>query len=209
MRTKMLVVFMAGCAVGTLFSTWVWWAGPVQTAIFGEQGSSGPLRSDRIDAMQVIRYVATGAPGESPLPRLRMPIAGVAVASLHDSFHDARNGHEHEALDISAPRRTPVHAVAEGTVVKLFTSKAGGLTVYQFDNAQAYCFYYAHLDGYAPGIREGVHLRPGDVLGYVGTTGDAPPNAPHLHLAVFRLGPEKHWWQGTAIDPLPLLSDTL
>jgi murein DD-endopeptidase MepM/ murein hydrolase activator NlpD len=104
-----------------------------------------------------------------------------------------------------ASRGTPVLAVAEGNVAKLFTSKQGGLTVYQFDNTGNWCFYYAHLDRYAPGLKEGTLLRKGDTLGYVGTTGDAPPDAPHLHFAVFRLGPEKHWWQGTAIDPLPLL----
>ena len=104
-----------------------------------------------------------------------------------------------------APRGTPVLAVAEGNVVKLFNSKRGGLTVYQFDNSATWCYYYAHLDRYAPSLKEGTLLRKGDVLGYVGSTGDASPNAPHLHFAVFQLGPEKHWWQGTAIDPLPLL----
>jgi len=99
-----------------------------------------------------------------------------------------------------------VRAAAEGNVVKLFQSKAGGLTVYQFDDTQNWCFYYAHLDHYAKGLKEGTLLRKGDVLGYVGTTGDAPPNAPHLHFTIFKLGPEKRWWQGTAIDPYPFLT---
>ena len=98
---------------------------------------------------------------------------------------------------------TPVMAVAQGNVVKLFNSKPGGLTVYQFDDSQTMCYYYAHLYHYAPGLTEGTLLRKGDVLGYVGSTGDASPNAPHLHFAIFRLGPEKQWWKGTAIDPLP------
>jgi len=136
---------------------------------------------------------------------LALPIAGINPNSLTDTFADARNGHPHEALDIPAPRGTPVLAAAEGNVVKLFTSKPGGLTVYQFDDSRRYCFYYAHLDRYANGLREGVLVRPGDVIGYVGTTGNAPPNAPHLHFAVFRLGPEKKWYHGTAIDPLPLI----
>ena len=134
-----------------------------------------------------------------------LPIAGVNPSSLTDTFNDSRDGHRHEALDIPAPRGTPVLAAAEGNVVKLFTSKPGGLTVYQFDDSRKYCFYYAHLDRYATGLREGVLLRPGDVIGFVGTTGNAPPNAPHLHFAVFRLGPEKKWYQGTALDPLPLI----
>jgi murein DD-endopeptidase MepM/ murein hydrolase activator NlpD len=127
---------------------------------------------------------------------------------LNDTFSDNRDGHAHEALDIMARRGTPVVAAAEGNVVKLFNSKQGGLTVYQFDDSQTYCYYYAHLDRYAQGLREGVLLRPGDVLGYVGSSGNASPGAPHLHFAVFRLGPEKEWWVGTAIDPLPLIRNT-
>jgi len=134
-----------------------------------------------------------------------MPLANLDPKTLNDTFNDARTGHKHEALDIAAPRGTPVLAVAEGNVVKLFNSKQGGLTVYQFDNSQRYAFYYAHLDRYAPGLKEGMLLRKGDTLGYVGSTGDASPKAPHLHFAVFQLGPEKNWWQGTALNPLPML----
>jgi murein DD-endopeptidase MepM/ murein hydrolase activator NlpD len=140
-----------------------------------------------------------------PELHLAVPIAGADPKTINDTFNDERSGHRHEALDISAPRGTPVLAVAEGNVAKLFTSKQGGLTVYQFDNTQQYAFYYAHLDKYAAGLKEGMLLRKGDTLGYVGTTGDAPPNAPHLHFAVFKLGPEKNWWKGTALDPLPML----
>jgi murein DD-endopeptidase MepM/ murein hydrolase activator NlpD len=143
--------------------------------------------------------------GVPPLPRLDVPVVGVTPAMLRDTFHDKRDGHAHEALDIMAPRGTPVTAAADGKVVKLFTSKPGGLTVYQFDTTQTYAYYYAHLDHYAEKLHEGLVLRTGDVLGYVGTTGNAPPNAPHLHFAVFVLGPEKRWWQGTAVDPLPML----
>jgi murein DD-endopeptidase MepM/ murein hydrolase activator NlpD len=140
------------------------------------------------------------------LQHLRMPLDGVDPSDLADTFKDTRDhDREHEALDIPAARGTPVRAVAEGNVAKLFNSKQGGITVYQFNNDQTLCYYYAHLDHYATGLREGTLLRPGDVLGYVGTTGNAPPNAPHLHFAVFQLGPDKKWWQGKAIDPLPLL----
>ena len=93
-------------------------------------------------------------------------------------------------------------------MAKLFTSKAGGLTVYQVDPSQNYAYYYAHLDRYADGLTEGKVLKKGDVLGYVGTTGNADPNTPHLHFAIFELGPEKHWWQGTPINPYPLLTTT-
>jgi murein DD-endopeptidase MepM/ murein hydrolase activator NlpD len=135
---------------------------------------------------------------------LAMPLANVDPGTLTDTFNDARTGHKHEALDIAAPRGTPVLAVAEGNVAKLFKSKQGGLTVYEFDNTQQYAFYYAHLDRYAPGLKEGMLLRKGDPIGYVGSTGDASPNAPHLHFAVFKLGPEKSWWKGTALNPLPM-----
>jgi peptidoglycan LD-endopeptidase LytH len=152
------------------------------------------------------------SPAAAPAPAvadravsLGMPIAGVDPHTLQSNFSETRDGRAHEALDIMAPRGTLVLAVAEGNVVKLFTSKPGGLTVYQFDNSRTWCYYYAHLDRYARALKEGMLLRRGDVLGYVGSTGDASPNAPHLHFAVFQLGPEKHWWQGTAVDPLPLL----
>ena len=136
---------------------------------------------------------------------LAMPIAGIDPAELTDTFNDSREGRPHEALDIMALRGTPVMAVDEGNVAKLFTSQRGGLTVYQFNDARDLCYYYAHLERYAKGLQEGTLLRRGDVLGYVDSTGDASPGAPHLHFAVFRLGPEREWWKGTAIDPLPLL----
>lgn len=143
------------------------------------------------------------APGRSA--SIAIPVPGIALDKLRDTFAESRGDHKHEALDIPAPRGTPVMAAVEGNVAKLFTSKQGGLTVYQFDDSGTFCYYYAHLDRYAPSLKEGTLLRRGDVLGYVGTTGDAPPAAPHLHFAVFRLGPGKKWWHGTAIDPLPLL----
>ena len=136
---------------------------------------------------------------------LAMPLANVEPKKLQSTFSQARNGHAHEALDIMALRGTPVFAVAEGNVVKLFNSKQGGLTVYQFDDSRTWCYYYAHLDRYETGLKEGMLLRQGDVLGYVGSTGDASPDTPHLHFAVFQLGPEKQWWKGAAVDPLPLL----
>ena len=137
---------------------------------------------------------------------LRIPVAGVTPAQLRDTFDEQRAGERaHEALDIMAPRGTPVLAAADGSVAKLFTSQRGGLTVYEFDPTSTWAYYYAHLDRYAPGLAEGRRLRQGEVIGYVGSTGNADANAPHLHFAIFVLGPEKRWWQGTAIDPYPLL----
>jgi murein DD-endopeptidase MepM/ murein hydrolase activator NlpD len=138
---------------------------------------------------------------------LVLPVEGALFREVRDSFADGRGGRRHEALDILAPRGTRVLAVDDGTVAKLFTSGTGGLTVYQFDAEKAFCFYYAHLDGYAPGLVEGAPVRKGALLGFVGTTGNAPRDTPHLHFAVFKLGPERRWWEGTPINPFRLWTE--
>ena len=132
---------------------------------------------------------------------LAIPVAGVEKASLYDSFSDGRGARKHEAIDIHAPRGTPVVAAGDGCVVKLFRSVPGGITLYQYDPEGNFAYYYAHMDRYADDVAEGTLLRRGDVIGYVGTTGNAPPKVPHLHFAIFRLGPEKRWWVGTAVNP--------
>jgi murein DD-endopeptidase MepM/ murein hydrolase activator NlpD len=139
--------------------------------------------------------------------QLLVPVFGVKAPQLSDTFNDRRGGlRKHEALDIPAPRGTRVLAVDDGKVVKLFRSVPGGLTIYQFDPGERLAYYYAHLDGYAAGMAEGKQLKRGEVIGYVGSTGNANPAAPHLHFAIFELGPEKRWWKGTAINPYPLLT---
>ena len=155
--------------------------------------------------------VAPATPMATALPSrmgeaLLVPVQGVDAAQLQDTFADARgDGRVHDAIDIMAPAGTPVLAVADGHVEKLFDSKQGGLTLYQFDPTRTHAYYYAHLQGYAPGIVEGKALRRGETVGYVGATGNASPDAPHLHFAVFVLGPEKQWWKGEAVNPYPLL----
>ncbi len=155
-----------------------------------------------------------GEPTVGPLPEsaaelhdrdLQVPVAGVRVDQLSSQFTDARDGRRHEALDIVAPRNTPVMAVEDGRIARLFLSKAGGITIYQFDPTERYCYYYAHLERYADGLREGQTVRRGETIGFVGTSGNAPKNTPHLHFAVFRLTPDKHWWEGTPIDPYQVL----
>ncbi|MCD9033652.1 M23 family metallopeptidase [Luteimonas sp. Y-2-2-4F] len=146
------------------------------------------------------------AEAEQALGDLLVPVQGVGREALHDTFSDARSeGRPHDAIDIMAPAGTPVLAVADGHVEKLFDSERGGLTLYQLEPGGRYAYYYAHLQGYAPGIEEGRALRRGETIGYVGTTGNADPEAPHLHFAIFRLGPERHWWEGEAINPYPHL----
>ncbi len=144
-------------------------------------------------------------PVANDLGRLLIPVDGVSASDLRDSFRDGREGHAHEAIDIAAARGTKVFAVDDGKLVKLFTSVPGGLTIYQFDPSGRFAYYYAHLDRYAPGVKEGMTLHRGDLIGYVGTTGNAPKNAPHLHFAVFRLGPERQWWNGDPVNPYDAL----
>ena len=137
---------------------------------------------------------------------LTVPVNGVSADELVRSYHDARSGgREHEALDILAPRNTPVLAVEDGTIAKLFLSKAGGNTIYEFDPAREYAYYYAHLERYADGLKEGAQVHRGQVIGYVGTSGNAPKDTPHLHFAIFRLTSDKRWWEGTPIDPYDIL----
>lgn len=143
-----------------------------------------------------------------PAGRLLVPVDGIRVSQLADTFDQARGKERHhEALDIMAPKGSKVLAAGDGKVVKLFNSKPGGLTVYQFDPVEKYAYYYAHLDRYADGVKEGSVLKRGDLVGYVGSTGNANPNAPHLHFAVVELTPQKQWWKGTPVNPYPMLGD--
>ena len=136
---------------------------------------------------------------------LDFPVRG-HEAALRDNFDERRGNSPHEALDIMAPRGTPVVAVDDGKIAKLFKSKPGGLTVYQYDPAEKLAYYYAHLDRYAPDIKQGAKVKRGQVIGYVGSTGNAPAHAPHLHFTIFRLGPKREWWKGDAVDPYPYLA---
>ena len=138
--------------------------------------------------------------------QLTLPVHGIKRDDLRDTFSETRgSSRRHEALDVLAPRNTPVLAVEDGKVAKLFLSDAGGITLYQFDPTETYCYYYAHLERYAEGLKEGAPIKRGQVIGYVGTTGNAPRDTPHLHFAIFKLTDEKKWWQGTAIDPYSVL----
>ena len=160
-----------------------------------QSGASAPAISPDTDA-EVAELAAR---------KLLIPVDGVKAAQLQDTYTQSRsNGRLHEAIDIMAPAGTPVRAVENGRIVKLFNSAAGGITVYQFDPASQYGYYYAHLQGYAEGLQEGQEVRRGDVIGYVGSTGNADAAAPHLHFAAFKLGPERNWWRGAYLNPYRL-----
>jgi peptidoglycan LD-endopeptidase LytH len=133
---------------------------------------------------------------------LTLPVQSISTDDIHDNFNEPRGGNRrHEAIDVLAPRHTPVVAVEDGKVAKLFLSEAGGITLYQFDPTDSYVYYYAHLEGYAPGLKEKDPVNRGQVIGYVGTTGNAPRDTPHLHFAIFKMSDDKQWWRGTALDP--------
>lgn len=138
---------------------------------------------------------------------LELPVYGIKGKDIRDTFFDRRGARAHEALDIMAPRGTPVLAAEAGHIEKLFTSRAGGLTIYQFDTSGLYCFYYAHLDSYARNLHEGNRVHRGDVIGYVGSTGNAAEDSPHLHFAIFRLTPARQWWNGEPINPYPVFAN--
>ncbi|ATE66924.1 M23 family metallopeptidase [Rhizorhabdus dicambivorans] len=138
---------------------------------------------------------------------LVIPVAGVKAAQLSDTFDDARGeGRVHDAIDIMAPRGTPVIAAAAGTVEKLFDSRLGGRTIYIRRGGGQWVDYYAHLDSYVPGLAEGQRIAQGQMIGTVGSTGDASPEAPHLHYAINAMAPGESWWQGKAVNPYPLLT---
>jgi peptidoglycan LD-endopeptidase LytH len=139
---------------------------------------------------------------------LMVPVAGVSPRELRDSFNDARDGgRTHRATDILAPRGTPVVAAIDGERLRMSQNSAGGLTLYLTDDAHRYIYYYAHLDSYSDLILTTVRVKQGMLLGYVGTTGNAPPDTPHLHFQVMRLAPDQRdWWNGTPVDVRQFMS---
>lgn len=137
---------------------------------------------------------------------LLIPLRGISASQLHDTFKESRSeGRQHDALDIKAPQGTPVLATTDGVVTKLFQSERGGITLYQLDPSGRYVYYYAHLMRYEDGIAEGKQLRRGDVIAYVGDTGNAGAGNYHLHFAVSRISAPGKWSGGDPINPYPLL----
>lgn len=140
--------------------------------------------------------------------RMTIPVAGVNAKDSKDNFDDERNGgaSRHDAIDIIAPRGRQVIAATDGFVEKLFWSRAGGRTLYQRTNDRRLILYYAHLESYAPDLVEGRLLHRGQVIGTVGSTGNADPTGPHLHFAIYRAREDEPWYGGRAINPYPILT---
>jgi murein DD-endopeptidase MepM/ murein hydrolase activator NlpD len=180
------------------------------------------LHSSSHDALQPVEdpplaKVAPGAgPRVEPPPtgsellasrRLAVPVEGVPRSRLRDTFNARRGkGRTHEAIDIMAPWGTPVLAADDGKVAKITSNRGGGLALYQVDGSGRFVYYYAHLAGYADGLQEGQQVRRGDVIAYVGATGNASKDAPHLHFAVLLLARERRWWGGEALNPYHALA---
>jgi peptidoglycan LD-endopeptidase LytH len=181
-------------------------AAPVATTPLVRSPITDPAADEEAPALDsaVLKEIAAAS------PRLTVPVQGVRRRDLVDTYTQARSeGRRHDAIDIAAPRGTPVLAVADGVVLKLFRSVRGGTTLYQLAPDQATVYYYAHLDRYAPGISEGKMLRQGTVLGYVGDTGNAGAGNYHLHFGVSTTADPRQYWGGVPRNPYPLLVDTI
>lgn len=181
------------------------WSGTfTQGATTERTSAAGPAADEGAErAAGGSSFVAGGGGG------LVIPVAGVARHELVDTFTQARAGgtRVHDAIDIMAPRGTPVVAAAPGRVEKLFLSRPGGKTIYIRSADGRTIYYYAHLDSYRPGLAEGQQVRAGEPLGTVGFSGNADPAAPHLHFAIMRTTPQAKWWEpATAVNPYPLLT---
>lgn len=139
---------------------------------------------------------------------LVIPVAGVEHTRIRDSFDAERDGgaRRHNAIDIMAPRGTPVIAADSGRILRLGTSTLGGITIYASDPAGQLVYYYAHLDGYRAGLEEGMRIARGDTLGFVGNTGNAASTPPHLHFQVMRMRADGRYWDGEPLNPFPLLA---
>ena len=195
-----------GTALLTVVATsffWIWFYGAVprpapQVERSGPVVTVKPQNAPPVVLAQQVQVAPSG---------LALPVVGVKPDQLSDTYDDARGqGRRHDAIDIMAAEGTPVIAAADGTIEKLFTSVRGGLTIYERSPDQKWTYYYAHLQGYAPGLAESHQVKRGQVIARVGHTGDASAAGPHLHFAINSMAPGERWWNGTPINPYPLLA---
>ncbi|MBM3906453.1 MAG: M23 family metallopeptidase [Gemmatimonadetes bacterium] len=180
----------------------------------------GPVAPVRVPEMELPEPRSESPPPAAPLSlsdedylhtrALMVPVDGITPDAVPDTYWQARDGgaRAHQAVDILAKRGTPVLSVDSGTILRLTKSTLGGITIYATDPERRFVFYYAHLDRYADGLREGQGVAQGEVIGYVGTTGNAPKNTPHLHFQVMRYLDARTYWNGPPLDPRPFLTQT-
>jgi murein DD-endopeptidase MepM/ murein hydrolase activator NlpD len=192
-----LITLAAGAL---LFATTVWFIATLLIVGIGIRASGLP----RIVHDQ-LKSLTAGVKGgiQAAAPDLLVPVMGVGPEELVDSFDESRShARNHDAIDILAPRHTPVVAADDGTIAKLLSSRLGGITIVQYDPERSRVYTYAHLDRYAPRLEEGATVSRGQLLGFVGTSGNA--TTPHLHFAVHQLDRDSSWWEGTPVSPHPL-----
>jgi peptidoglycan LD-endopeptidase LytH len=202
-RLKLILVMIATAVISCALTSAFWLAAFNR----GHVAAAPPAAHTPVPVAAPAAPAATGPLVRGPTG-LALPFIGVKKEELVDTYDAARaNGRVHDATDIMAPRGSAVVAAAPGTVEKLFFSHGGGgITAYVRSPDGKWQYYYAHLDSYAPGLQEGQQVKQGDPIGRVGSTGDASPNAPHLHFAINRMDPGQRWWQGSPINPYPLLA---
>jgi murein DD-endopeptidase MepM/ murein hydrolase activator NlpD len=216
MRVSKLSVFGNAIVFAVLaLGAWLWWRNVTRTA--DPPSAAVALLSDTAaragfdsaaDAPRVAARVPAGALVVAP-SGLVVPVTGVSLGELSDTYTQSRGGGSrvHHAMDIMAPLGTPVVSASDGVVEKLFFSRGGGgITAYVRSPDGNWLHYYAHLDSYAQGLREGQRIRRGDPIGTVGISGNANPSGPHLHYAVYRMRPGERWYQGAPVNPYPLLA---
>jgi murein DD-endopeptidase MepM/ murein hydrolase activator NlpD len=196
-------LFTAVLTAVVVSAFWIWFYNfvPANPPAVARSGNVVTVKPDKAEPITVAEQVVVGPSG------LAIPVTGVKADQLTDTYDQARGtGRRHDAIDIMAAEGTPVIAAADGKVEKLFNSVRGGITIYVRSPDQKWQYYYAHLQRYAPGLHEGQDVKRGQVIGLVGHTGDASAAGPHLHFAINTMGPGERWWQGTAINPYPLLA---
>jgi murein DD-endopeptidase MepM/ murein hydrolase activator NlpD len=182
---------------------WIWFynmaaSNPPEVA---RRGNVVAVKAENAPPVVISQQVVVGPAG------LALPVVGIKPEQLTDTFDDARSqGRRHDAIDIMAPEGAPVIAAADGTIEKLFRSVRGGTTIYERSVDGKWEYYYAHLSAYAPGLHEGQQVKRGQVIGRVGHTGDASAAGPHLHFAINTMAAGERWWNGTPINPYPLLA---
>jgi murein DD-endopeptidase MepM/ murein hydrolase activator NlpD len=196
-------LFTAVLTAVVVSAFWIWFYNfvPANAPAVARSGNVVTVKPEKAEPVTVAEQVVVGPSG------LAIPVTGVKADQLTDTYDQARGaGRRHDAIDIMAAEGTPVIAAADGRVEKLFNSVRGGITIYVRSPDQKWQYYYAHLQRYAPGLHEGQDVKRGQVIGLVGHTGDASAAGPHLHFAINTMGPGERWWQGTAINPYPLLA---
>jgi peptidoglycan LD-endopeptidase LytH len=183
---------------------WIWFysIAPAPKPELARNGNVVAVQPKNAPPVEIAQQVVVGPSG------LALPVVGVKPDQLTDTFGAARSaGRRHDAIDIMAAEGTPVIAAADGTIEKLFFSHGGGgITIYERSPDQKWMYYYAHLSAYAPGLAEGQQVKRGQVIARVGHTGDASASGPHLHFAINQMAAGERWWQGTPINPYPLLA---